>query len=494
MAKSSWCVSSEQVDFRLANGQEATADFSGGDISGLGGLPLLAAVDDEYGFIAGAAKCIKDKRLKEQVKHTMENLLRQAVLLYNAGYPDGIDWNYFRQDPVLKWVLGWDADGEEHAASQASQSRFMAERSRRDLLRLFSYGISFYIRKHEKAPKSITLDFDGASAEVHGRQQFISFNGHYEVNMYFPLFVMDGHGWLIAPILRPGHVSDAGITVDVLKVLVKRFRRAWPKVKILLRADAAFHDPDIMDWCEANGVDYVTGLKGDNHLNTGSKQFDKEAQEEFEEQFGPPRFDGSTGSYHYQNHLREISALPRDKRYEAYAELDQRSVRKLGDFMHLAGRGYGGKHKQWKKERRVISRARVTDRGLKRRYLVTSLEGYTADKIYDEIYSARGKAELVIRAQRALGADRLNSSEAQTNQFRLLVSGFAYNLFQLLIEKLPSALKSLSVETLIHQVARIAVQVKVSTRRTWLRWTSSYPLQKQILKLCDRLNLLPKPA
>jgi hypothetical protein len=494
VAKSTSIRAVEQVDFRLANGQEATADFSGGDISGLGGLPLLVAIDDDHEFLSGAARCIKDGRLKKQVTHTIEKLLKQAVLLYCAGYPDGIDWNYFRQDPILKFCLGWDADGEQHAASQAGQSRFMTERSERDLRRLFSYCVTFYIRKHSKAPKSITLDFDGAAAEVHGRQQFIAYNGHYEVNMYYPLFVMDGHGWLIAPILRPGNVADANITVDILKVLVKRFRRAWPKVKILFRGDAAFHDPDIMDWCEANGVDYVTGLKGDNHLNVGSKQFDKQAEKEFKRRFGAPRFDGTTGSYHYQQQLREISALPRDKRYDAYAELDQRSVRKLGDFRHLAGRGYGGKHKQWKKERRVISRARVTDRGLKRRYLVTSLEGYTADKIYDEIYSARGKAELVIRAQRALGADRLNSSEARTNQMRMIVCGLAYNLFQLLVEKLPSALKSLSTETLIHNVARIAVQVKVSTRRTWLRWTSSYPLQNQILKLCDRLNLLPKPA
>lgn len=484
----------EQVDFRLANGQEATADFGGGDISGLGGLPLLAAVDDEHGFLAGAAKCIKDKRLQEQVKHTIENLLRQAVFLYNAGYPDGIDWSHFREDPILKFCLGWDADGEQHAAAQASQSRFMADRSERDMKRLFSYFISFYIKKHKKTPKLITLDFDGCAVEVHGRQQFIAFNGHYEVNMYHPLFVMDGQGWLIAPILRPGNVSDAGITVDVLKVLVKRFRHAWPKVKILFRGDAAFHNPDIMDWCEANNVDYVTGLKGDNHLNTGSKQYDKQAEKEFLKQFGTPRYAGSTGSYHHNKRLHEISALPADKRYEAYAELDQRQVRKLGEFRHLAGRGYGGQHKQWKKERRVISRARFTDRGLKRRYLVTSLEGYTPEHVYDAIYSARGKAELIIRAQRALSADRLNSSEARTNQFKLLISGLAYDLFQLLREELPAAFKSLSVESLIHNVVRIAVQVKVSTRRTWLRWTSSYPYQPQILKLCDRLNLLPKPA
>lgn len=494
MAKSTSSGKVEQVDFRLANGQSATADFGGGDISGLGGLPLLVTIDDQYDFLAGASRCIKDRRLTEQVTHTIENLLRQAVLLYCAGYPDGIDWNHFREDPILKFCLGWDADGKQHAASQPGQSRFMAERSERDLLRLFSYCISFYIRKHLKTPKSITLDFDGASVEVHGRQQFIAFNGHYEVNMYYPLFVMDGNGWLVAPILRPGNVSDAGITVDVLKVLVKRLRRAWPGVEILFRGDAAFHDPDIMDWCEANNVEYVTGLKGDNHLNTGSKQFDKQAEREFKRQFGPPRFAGVTGSYHYQKHLREISTLPRDQRYEAYAALAERSVRKLGDFLHLAGRGYSGKHKRWKRERRVISRARVTDRGLKRRYLVTSLGGYTAERIYDEIYSARGKAELVIRAQRALGAGRLNSSEARTNQFRMIICGFAYNLFQLLIEQLPPALQSLSVETLIHNVARIAVQVKVSTRRTWLHWTSSYPHRKQILKLCHRLNLLPKPA
>ncbi len=77
----------------------------------------------------------------------------------------------------------------------------MTERLERDLRHLFSYSISFCIRKHPKSPKSITLDFDGAAAEIHERQQFIAFSGHYEINMYYPLFVMDGHGWLIAPIL-----------------------------------------------------------------------------------------------------------------------------------------------------------------------------------------------------------------------------------------------------------------------------------------------------
>lgn len=139
-----------------------------------------------------------------------------------AGYPDGVDSNALREDPMLKMCLGWEPNGEQHAASQASFSRFLTERSERDLMRLFSYFISFYIKKHAKPPASVDLDFDGSAVEAHGRQQYICFNGHYEINMYFPLFVVDESGWIISPILRPGNVSDAEIACDVLAIIDKR--------------------------------------------------------------------------------------------------------------------------------------------------------------------------------------------------------------------------------------------------------------------------------
>jgi hypothetical protein len=489
-------VPSEQVDFALANGIEATAGFDGGDISGFGGAVLMSLVDDAYQFTAGAARYIKDKRNKDQVTHTMERLLRQAVLLCGLGYPDGIDWSHFDADPMLKMCLGWQPNGEQNAASQPSASRFMKERSKQDMLRLFSYFIHSYIGKHEKAPEEIGLIFDGSAVEAHGRQQYIAFNGHYAVNMYFPLFVMDQHDWLIAPILRPGNVSDAGIAVDVLKILVKRFRRAWPKTKILLRADAAFHDQKIMDWCEASGVEFVLALKSDNALNVGSKQFDQEAEREFLSIYGESWFANGTEKNVL---LREISAQPTKDRRAAYAILDEREVRQSGKFQHRAGEGGNDKkrlERRWKRSRTVISSARVNDRGLKRRYLVVSdgLAAYTPDHIYNEIYSARSKGELTIRSVKELGGDRLNGEEALTNQFKLLIYAMTHNLFQLMKEILPEALGGLSVQTLIHEFARIPVQVKVSTRRIWLRWSSSYKYKASVLKLVKRLNGLPKPA
>lgn len=499
MAKRTWCEASQQVDFHLENGLSATAGFNGGDISGFGGAVLFALIDDVYRFTETAAKHLKDKRDPERIKHSMAQLLRQAVLLCGLGYPDGIDWSHFDSDPMLRLCLGWEPDGEQNAASQASNSRFKTKRTKRDLLRLLSHNIKFYIEKHEKAPDLIELDPDGSSIEAHGRQQFIAFNGHYEVNMYFPLFIRDQHNYLLASVLRPGNFTDTEMALSVLKILVKRFRRAWPKVKIMIRGDAGFHDPGIMDWCEENNVEFVLGLKGDNHLNVGSKQFDTEAEHAFKKVYGEPWFAGSSGSKEKYALLRDISAQPKIDRKAAYAILDERNVRRTGKFQHRAGEGGNDKNRlkrRWKRERTVVSVARCTDRGLKRRYLVVSdgLSAYTPDFIYDQIYSARGSAELVIRSLKALGAARLNNQEALTNQFQLIIYQMTHNLFQLLIDVLPASLKQLSIETIIREIIRIPVQVKVSTRKIWLRWTSSYKYKDIVLKLVKRLNLLPKAA
>lgn len=499
MAKSTWCAPAEQVDFRLGNGLSATAGFNGGDISGFGGAVLFALVDDIHRFTETAAGYIKDKRDSERVTHSVARLLRQAVLLCGLGYPDGIDWSHFEADQILKMCLGWEPDGEQNAASQASNSRFKTARTKQDMLRLFSHNIKFYIEKHEKTPDLIELDLDGSSIEAHGRQQFIAFNGHYEVNMYFPLFVRDQHNYLLASVLRPGNFSDREMALSVLKILVKRFRRAWPKVKILVRGDAAFHDPEIMDWCEENNIEFALGLKGDNALNVGSKQFDTCAEREFSRLYGEPWFAGPNGSKDKYALLRDISAQPKIDRKAAYAILDERNVRQTGKFQHRAGEGGNDKNRlkrRWKRERTAVSVARCTDRGLKRRYLVVSdgLSAYTPDSIYDEIYSVRGNAELTIRSLKALGAARLNNQEALTNQFQLIIYQMTHNLFQLLIEVLPQALKHLSVETIIREIIRIPVQIKVSTRRIWLRWTSSYKYKDIVLKLVRRLNILPKAA
>jgi Transposase DDE domain group 1 len=42
--------------------------------------------------------------------------------------------------------------------------------------------------------------------------------------------------------------------------IIARIRPAWPRVRILLRADSGFAPDELTTWCEANRVDYVFGL------------------------------------------------------------------------------------------------------------------------------------------------------------------------------------------------------------------------------------------
>ena len=36
--------------------------------------------------------------------------------------------------------------------------------------------------------------------------------------------------------------------------------RHWPNTEILLRADSHYCGPEVLDWCRANGLDYILGI------------------------------------------------------------------------------------------------------------------------------------------------------------------------------------------------------------------------------------------
>src|SRR5918994_1878636 len=59
----------------------------------------------------------------------------------------------------------------------------------------------------------------------------------------------------------------AGLEVRAhLRRLVRRIRQRWPKTRILIRGDGHYGRPEVLDWCEDNGVDYVFGLPGNRVL------------------------------------------------------------------------------------------------------------------------------------------------------------------------------------------------------------------------------------
>jgi hypothetical protein len=385
-------------------------------------------------------------------------------------------------------LLGWAPDGEQHGASPSTISRLENMVSMEDITRILGYMLDFYIKKHKKPPKRIELDVDGSAFEAHGQQQYIAFNAYYDFNMYLPLFVFDQHGWLLTVILRPGNFNDSKLALPMIKVIVARLRKAWPEVEILLRADAAFGDKKIFRWCEEQEkpVLYAIGIKGNNNLHNGSKTADAQVQRLFLKRFGKKEKELRAKDWKKQKKLegQQASSVPGKQRRQALKRLKLRKIRAFNAFSHQVGNGTG--KNKGEPERRVVERIECTDDGLNRRYVATNIEGYSPEHVYENIYGKRGRCELFIKEFKAL-ASPVSCSEATANWFRLILDMLAYNMIQLLREYSPKSLRKMAAVTIVNHVVRIAVQVQVTTRKIWLRWTSSYPRKRLFLHMCRRL-------
>jgi hypothetical protein len=100
------------------------------------------------------------------------------------------------------------------------------------------------------------------------QQQLSFFNAHYDMRCFLPIHVYDtATARPVAFILRTGK-TPSGIEVrGHLRRLFRRIRRHWPNTRITLRGDSHYGRPEVMEWCEANGVDYVFGLAGNAVLD-----------------------------------------------------------------------------------------------------------------------------------------------------------------------------------------------------------------------------------
>jgi hypothetical protein len=103
------------------------------------------------------------------------------------------------------------------------------------------------------------LDLDATDDPVHGSQEGRFFHGYYDCYCYLPLYVFCGDHLLAAKLRRANIDASAGSVEEIARI-VTRIRAAWPRVKVLLRADGGFAREELMAWAEANDVDYVFGL------------------------------------------------------------------------------------------------------------------------------------------------------------------------------------------------------------------------------------------
>ena len=96
---------------------------------------------------------------------------------------------------------------------------------------------------------------------VHGHQQLSLFNAHYDERCFLPIHVYQSPPPVRSRVLRPRKRPWGDEVRRHLRRLVRRIRSHWPTTRLIIRGDGNYRRPQVMAWCEANDVDYVSACR-----------------------------------------------------------------------------------------------------------------------------------------------------------------------------------------------------------------------------------------
>src|SRR5215211_6119449 len=120
--------------------------FDAGRLTSDGGLPWVAAAEEELGICAAFTACLTDWR-RGPVRHSLAKLIRQRAFQIACGYADQDDADALRSDPLLKAVCGDSATTGADLASQPTLSRFENAVDGRACARLADALFALYLRE-----------------------------------------------------------------------------------------------------------------------------------------------------------------------------------------------------------------------------------------------------------------------------------------------------------------------------------------------------------
>jgi hypothetical protein len=426
-------VCHKQLSFGTLFGKQVTADFNGGHITSDAGGLLLRQLDERYGVTEEAANSLDDRRHSSWVIHDLRTLIRQRIFSMALGYEDTNDANTLRSDPALKAISGRLPESSSDLASQPTLCRFENSVSRKDLRRLADWLFQLYVKTHPGPREVIVIDIDATDDATHGQQQLSFFHGYYEQHMYHPLFMLDGiSGFPMACVLRAGNTHASHRVKAVLKRLIKKLNKAYPKAQILVRADAGFAVPRLYRFCEKRRISYTIGLITNERLKAKAADLLEKAEKHFDE-------------------TKEKQRLFTSFNYRADS---------------------------WSRSRRVVCKVEYTDKGANQRFVVSNVF-LKPQRLYDEIYVLRGDMENRIKELKLdVKADRLSCHRFLANQFRLFLHTFAYCLLWLLRDNLKGTeLANAQVGTLRLKLLKIGARIRETSRRVWIHMASGYPYQ-----------------
>ena len=257
---------SSDTPLKLQFDRRVRLDFRGATITSNAGLLACRELDAALGLTETANDYIHESRTGRNVQHPLLPLLRQSVYSRLAGYEDTNDAERLAQDPAMRVIVGWQGT-DKQAASTNTMSRFETEvlTEEENLEGLARLNVEWVARAMaQTSHQRVILDMDSSESPVHGQQEGVAYNGHFESVCYHPLFLFNHFGDCEGAMLRPGNVHSAERWREVLEPVVKRYQEKG--VRLLFRADAAFAKPEVYEYLESRDTGYAMRLPANEVL------------------------------------------------------------------------------------------------------------------------------------------------------------------------------------------------------------------------------------
>ncbi len=249
-------------------GKPLCARFDGGRLSSDGGVLLLGEIDRRLGIADVLASCVTDVRDPASTTHAYVDMIRARLFAIACGYEDCDDLDVLRFDPAFKLACGRLSESGDDLMSQPTLSRLENAPSWRALGRMGLSMIDLFCASFKRVPARIVLDIDDTDDAVHGGQQLALFNAHYDDYCFQPIHIFEAAtGKPVMSLLRPGKRPSGDEAARILRHVIGRIRRNWPRVEITVRGDGHYATPEAMEFLERQGCGYIFGLSGNARLN-----------------------------------------------------------------------------------------------------------------------------------------------------------------------------------------------------------------------------------
>jgi hypothetical protein len=421
--------------------KELCARFDGGRLSSDGGVLVLREIEKRLGLAARLAGCLTDARDQANTIHSYADMIGARLFAIACGHEDCDDLDVLRFDPAFKLACGRLPESDRDLMSQPTLSRLENAPSWRALARMGLSMIDLFCDSFARVPSRIVLDIDDTGDAVHGGQQLALFNAHYDEYCFQPIHIFEAAtGKPVLSLLRPGRRPSGAEAARVLKHVICRIRRHWPRVTIMVRGDGHYGTPDVMHFLEDQGCSYIFGLPGNARLS----------------EIGHPWCEDAA--------VRRV----------------QSGRNKLRRFFQT-----GYRARSWSHERKIIARVEATSKGADIRFVVTNLSG-RAKPLYEKLYCARGRMENMIKEHKLYTrSDRTSCHRWEANQFRLFLHSGAYWLLHRLRQTAPrrSPWRKATFETLRRAFLKVAVRIEELKSRIKIALPSAYPYRKALIAM-----------